>query len=69
AATVDFQFRMRHADGRWIWLRARGRRLSLAGIPHSRFVGIIVDITEQLALAERNAATDLRIREAIETIS
>jgi two-component system cell cycle sensor histidine kinase PleC len=68
-ATIDFQFRMRHADGRWIWLRARGRGLTLAGVPHQRFVGIIVDITEQLELARRNAAADHRIREAIETIS
>ncbi|MDP2800394.1 MAG: ATP-binding protein [Phreatobacter sp.] len=66
---VDFQFRMRHADGRWIWLRARGRGLSLAGVDHPRFVGIVVDITEQLELAARNAAADHRIREAIETIS
>jgi two-component system cell cycle sensor histidine kinase PleC len=66
---VDFQFRMRHADGRWIWLRARGRGLMLAGIAHPRFVGIVVDITEQLDLAARNAASDHRIREAIETIS
>ncbi len=35
----------------------------------SRFVGIVVDITEQLDLAARNAAADHRIREAIETIS
>lgn len=66
---VDFQFRMRHADGRWIWLRARGRGLTLAGVDHPRFVGIVVDITEQLELAARNAAADHRIREAIETIS
>ncbi|MDP3547726.1 MAG: histidine kinase dimerization/phospho-acceptor domain-containing protein, partial [Phreatobacter sp.] len=66
---VDFQFRMRHADGRWIWLRARGRGLSLSGVDHPRFVGIVVDITEQLELAARNAAADHRIREAIETIS
>jgi two-component system cell cycle sensor histidine kinase PleC len=66
---VDLQFRMRHADGRWLWFRARGRGLSVAGVPHPRFVGIVVDITEQIALAERNAASDQRIREAIETIS
>lgn len=67
--TIDHQFRMRHADGRWIWLRARGRCLSVAGVRQPRFVGIVVDITEQLALAERTAAADIRIREAIETIS
>ncbi|WP_168201668.1 sensor histidine kinase [Phreatobacter aquaticus] len=66
---VDFQFRMRHVDGSWHWLRARGRGLSIAGVKQSRFVGIIVDITEQVETAERNAASDLRIREAIETIS
>jgi two-component system cell cycle sensor histidine kinase PleC len=68
-ATVDFQFRMRHAEGRWVWLRARGRGLAVAGVPYRRFVGIVVDITEQLELARRNAAADHRIREAIETVS
>ncbi|MCA0316732.1 MAG: PAS-domain containing protein [Proteobacteria bacterium] len=68
-AAVDFQFRMRHAEGRWVWLRARGRGLAVAGVPYRRFVGIVVDITEQLELARRNAAADHRIREAIETVS
>jgi two-component system, cell cycle sensor histidine kinase PleC len=69
ATAVDFQFRMRHASGHWVWLRARGRGLKVEGAPHARFVGIIVDISEQIAMAARSAASDLRIREAIETIS
>ena len=35
--------------------------------PH--LVGIAVDISEQVRLAERSAAADLRLRDAVETIS
>jgi two-component system, cell cycle sensor histidine kinase PleC len=66
--SIDHAFRMRHADGHWIWLRARCElaRHPDGGGPH--LVGIAVDITEQKDLAERTAAADLRLREAIETI-
>ena len=53
---------------KWIWLRARAELVpERAGSPH--LVGIAVDITEQKALAERTATADLRLRDAIETVS
>ncbi len=68
-STIDHAFRLRNARGEWIWLRARAEivREGPSGNPH--LVGIAVDITEQKALAERSATADMRLRDAIETIS
>ena len=66
--TVDRMFRMRHEDGRWIWLRARAELVGGASAePH--LIGIAVDVTEQMRLVERSKTADIRLRDAIETIS
>ena len=65
---IDHAFRMRHADGHWIWLRAR---CELVPQPHDdglHLIGIAVDITDQKHLLEKTAAADMRLRDAIETI-
>ncbi len=66
--TIDHAFRMRHANGRWVWLRARCELVRQPGEPGLHLIGITVDITEQKSLAEKTAAADLRLRDAIETI-
>lgn len=66
---VDETFRMRHADGSWIWLRARGEIQSESGRAEPHLIGICIDITEQHELAEQSRMADLRLRDAIETIS
>ena len=64
---VDHAFRMRHAKGDWVWLRARCELVQQSrGGPH--LIGIAVDVTEQKTLMERTAEADLRLRDAIETI-
>jgi two-component system cell cycle sensor histidine kinase PleC len=66
--SIDHAFRMRHANGHWVWLRAR---CELVPQPHDtglHLIGIAVDITEQKGLVERSAAADMRLRDAIETI-
>jgi two-component system cell cycle sensor histidine kinase PleC len=67
--TIDRAFRMRHANGEWVWLRARAElvRQNDGNGPH--IVGIAVDITEEKRLAERTATADMRLRDAVETIS
>ncbi|GAA0783987.1 PAS domain S-box protein [Roseibium denhamense] len=66
---VDETFRMRHADGSWVWLRARGEIQSEPGRAEPHLIGICIDITEQHKLAEQSRMADLRLRDAIETIS
>jgi two-component system, cell cycle sensor histidine kinase PleC len=66
--SIDHAFRMRHAHGHWIWLRARCELAHQADNAGPHLIGIAVDITEQKNLAEKTAAADLRLRDAIETI-
>ena len=66
--SIDHAFRMRHADGRWLWLRARCELARQEGETGLHLIGIAVDITEQKSLVERTMAADLRLRDAIETI-
>jgi len=66
--SIDHAFRMRHADGKWLWLRARCELARQEGETGLHLIGIAVDITEQKTLVERTMAADLRLRDAIETI-
>jgi two-component system, cell cycle sensor histidine kinase PleC len=68
ATTIDHAFRMRHANGHWVWLRARCELVRQHGEPGLHLIGIAVDITEQKHLVEKTVAADMRLRDAIETI-
>jgi len=65
---IDHDFRMMHANGRWVWLRVRCEIVRQPGEPGLHLIGIAVDITEQKVLVERTTAADMRLRDAIETI-
>ncbi len=68
---IDHSFRLRHAKGSWVWLRAKAELVGGPGAdeggPH--LVGIAIDISETMVLEERTARADMRLRDAIETIS
>ena len=50
----EFEYRVRHPDGQWRWLHARGRCVRDAAGRPQRFVGSSIDITERKnAEAER----------------
>ena len=66
--SIDHAFRMRHAQGRWLWLRVRCELTRQEDEVGPHLIGIAVDITEQKNLVERTVAADLRLRDAIETI-
>ncbi|HZL40904.1 MAG TPA: ATP-binding protein, partial [Pseudolabrys sp.] len=68
ATTIDHAFRMRHADGHWVWLRARCELVRQPDEQGLHLIGIAVDITEQKSLVEKTLAADMRLRDAIETI-
>ncbi|CUW42839.1 sensory box histidine kinase [Brucella vulpis] len=63
---VDRVFRMRHADGSWVWMRVRAEITSEGDL---HLVGIAFDVSEQHRFAQQTAEADMRIREAIENIS
>jgi len=66
--SIDHAFRMRHADGKWLWLRVRCELTRQEGEAGAHLIGIAVDVTEQKSLVQRTIAADLRLRDAIETI-
>ncbi len=66
--SIDRAFRMRHACGDWVWLRARCEIIRQRDGADPHLIGIAVDITEQKHLMEKTIAADLRLRDAIETI-
>jgi two-component system cell cycle sensor histidine kinase PleC len=68
ANLIDHDFRMRHASGHWVWLRARCELVQQSGDGGPHLIGIAVDITEQKTLVERTVEADLRLRDAVETI-
>ncbi|MGV8935982.1 MAG: PAS domain-containing sensor histidine kinase [Allorhizobium sp.] len=68
ARQVDQVFRMRHANGHYVWMRARAQVIRTnAGGPH--VIGIAMDVTEQHRLAQRYAEADQRLADAIECTS
>lgn len=68
ARQVDRVFRMRHAAGHYVWMRARAQVIrNPAGRVH--MIGIAMDVTEQHRLAQRYAEADQRLADAIECTS
>jgi two-component system cell cycle sensor histidine kinase PleC len=67
-SSIDHAFRMRHAKGHWVWLRARCELVAQANDPGLHLIGIAVDVSEQKSLVEKTVAADMRLRDAIETI-
>jgi two-component system cell cycle sensor histidine kinase PleC len=68
AKQVDQVFRMRHAAGHYVWMRARAQVIrNSAGRIH--VIGIAMDVTEQHRLAQRYAEADQRLADAIECTS
>ncbi len=66
---VDHAFRIRSAEGEWIWVRARAELVQDGEDRSPHLLGICVDITEQRRLEADNVAADMRLREAVEAIS
>ncbi len=59
---------MRHADGHYVWLRARAQVIrTVSGRTH--LIGIAMDVTEQHRLAPALRRGDQRLADAIECTS
>ena len=68
-SSVEHEFRMRHASGTWIWLRARLQLMREADAAYPRLIGVVIDITTQKSIEEEGRTADLRLSDAIESIS
>jgi two-component system cell cycle sensor histidine kinase PleC len=67
--SFDQEFRMRHSDGHWVWLRARAELAPAPGEQAPHLVGIVIDITHQKLADRLNQEAELRLKDAIENIS
>jgi two-component system, cell cycle sensor histidine kinase PleC len=65
----DHEFRMRHENGTWVWLRARAALTQGDSPNEPHLVGIVFDISRQKALDKQNADAEVRLKDAIENIS
>jgi two-component system cell cycle sensor histidine kinase PleC len=65
---IDQVFRMRHANGQWVWMRARAQVID-PDAPELHLIGIAVDVTEQRHLARQTEVADQRLRTAIENVT
>lgn len=66
---IDQEFRMRHRDGHWVWLRIRCELCDAPDEEAPHLVGIAIDITEQKLNDRLNQEAELRLKDAIENIS
>ncbi len=66
---VEVEFRMRAADGRWVWLHKRAELVEDEATGRLCLVGIAFDVTDRKREVEASATADQRLREAIEAIS
>ncbi len=67
--TIDHIFRMRNLSGHWVWLRMRAEVVRNSASNHQHVVGIAMDITEEKNHRESSQIADIRLRDAIDTIS
>ena len=67
--SVDQEFRMRHRDGHWVWLRARAELADAPGEQAPHLVGIAIDVTDKKIADRLNQEAELRLKDAIENIS
>ena len=66
---LDLCCRVRHVDGRWIWLRVRAELVDSETEGAHHLIGIATDITETRRLEDHSAAVSRRLDDAIEAIS
>ena len=66
--TVDQAFRIKAANGEWIWIRTRPELVHDGKGREQHLIGIAVDISEQRRVAAETATADLRLRDAIESL-
>ena len=68
-SVFDREFRMRHDDGHWVWLRARAALAQGNSSEEQHLIGIVFDITQQKLTDRLNMEAELRLKDAIENIS
>jgi two-component system cell cycle sensor histidine kinase PleC len=66
AESYDRAFRAKHADGHWIWMRAKGQHYRTLRSEGGRLSGIVLDITDQKRADARVDAAERVLEAAFE---
>ncbi len=66
--SYDTIFRLRHADGNFVWMHAKGQVWGGGRTGNERLVGITIDITDQKIAEARVSEANERLRDAIESV-
>ncbi len=66
-APFDCEFRLRRADGTYVWVHGRGRAVRDARGSAVRFAGSIIDISDRKAVDERLRESESHFRHLVET--
>ena len=66
AMAYDQTFRAQHADGHWVWLRAKGQHYRTLRSDGGRLSGIVLDISDQKTTDERLDVTERVLQAAFE---
>ena len=68
-SVFDREFRMRHADGHYVWLRARAALAPGDTPDEQHLIGVVFDVSQQKIADKLNKEAELRLKDAIENIS
>ena len=60
------EYRLRHHDGRWVWVADRGRAVPVGETATYRLIGMLVDIDQQRSTQEALAESEARYRGVFE---
>jgi diguanylate cyclase (GGDEF)-like protein/PAS domain S-box-containing protein len=63
----DCEFRLRRADGGYVWVHGHGRAVRDASGAATRFAGSIIDISDRRAVEERLRESESHFRHLVET--
>ena len=69
STSFDREFRMRHENGHWVWLRARAALAPGDAEEQPHLIGIVFDISQQKLADKLNKEAELRLMDAVENIS
>ena len=64
--SYDQAFRAQHADGHWVWVRAKGQHYRTLRTEGGRLSGIVLDISDQKTADERVDAAERVLQAAFE---
>jgi len=66
ASSYDQSFRVQHADGHWVWVRAKGQHYRTLRSEGGRLSGIVLDISDQKSADERVDTAERVLQAAFE---